>query len=122
MCRLSKGISYGGRVKHGWSLRRRITHENKEGFKHVKEVTRVGLVSSIKSLSKNLDHKGKKALERFLRFLSERIQKAVLFGTDNVGFIICVDILGDSTQAPSNKVSIGNERFLIYINFLKKPT
>jgi hypothetical protein len=48
-------------------LRRRITHENKEGFKHVKEVTRVGLVSSLESLSKNLDHKGKKALERFLR-------------------------------------------------------
>jgi hypothetical protein len=47
-------------------LRRRITHENKEGFKHVKEVTRVGLVSSLESLSKNLDHKGKKALERFL--------------------------------------------------------
>jgi hypothetical protein len=49
-------------------LRRRITHENKEGFKHVKEVTRVRLVSSLESLSKNLDHKRKKVLERFLRF------------------------------------------------------
>lgn len=48
-------------------LRRHITHENKEGFKHVKEVTRVGLVSSLESLGKNLDHKGKKTLERFLR-------------------------------------------------------
>ena len=48
-------------------LRRRITHENKEGFKHVEEVTRVGLISSLESLSKNLDHKRKKVLERFLR-------------------------------------------------------
>jgi hypothetical protein len=48
-------------------LRRHITHENKEGFKHVKEVTRVGLVSSLESLSKNLDHKRKKVLERCLR-------------------------------------------------------
>jgi hypothetical protein len=47
-------------------LRRRMTHENKEGFKHVEEVSRVGLVSSLESLSKNLDHKRKKVLERFL--------------------------------------------------------
>ena len=48
-------------------LRRCITHENKEGFKYVEEVTRVGLISSLESLSKNLDHKREKALERFLR-------------------------------------------------------
>lgn len=48
-------------------LRRRITYENKEGFKHVKEVTRIGLVSSLESLSKNLDHKGEETLKRFLR-------------------------------------------------------
>jgi hypothetical protein len=48
-------------------LRRRITHKNQEGFKHVKEVTRVGLVYSLESLGKDLDHEGKKALERFLR-------------------------------------------------------
>lgn len=54
-------------------LLRRITHEYKEGFKHVKEVTRIGLISSLESLSKNLDHKGKEALKRFLRSRSEKI-------------------------------------------------
>lgn len=94
-------------------LRRRITHENKEGFKHVKEVTRICLVSSLEGLCKNLDHKGKKVLERFLKPSSERIQKAVLFRTNNVGLIICVDILGDSTQTPGNKVGIRNRIFFL---------
>jgi hypothetical protein len=35
----------------------------------------------------------------------------VLFGTDNVGLIICVDILGDCTQAPDNKASIRDRIF-----------
>ena len=40
----------------------------------------------------------------------------MLFGTDYVGLIICVDILGDSTQAPGKKVSIRSRNI-----FLKGP-
>ena len=37
------------------------------------------------------------------------------FRTDNVGLIVCVDILGDSTKASGHKVSIE-------IAIFKKPT
>jgi hypothetical protein len=61
-----------------WS--ERITHEDEEGFKHVEEVTRIGFVSGFEGLSEDLNHKGKKALKGFLKFRSEKIPEAVLFG------------------------------------------
>jgi hypothetical protein len=58
----------------------RITHENEEGFKHVEEMTRIGLISGFEGLSEDPNHKGKEVLERFLRSRSEKIPGAVLFG------------------------------------------
>jgi hypothetical protein len=43
-----------------------MAHENEESFEHVKKLPGVSLISRLKGLSENLNHKWEKALKRFL--------------------------------------------------------
>jgi hypothetical protein len=79
-----------------------FTHEDEQCFKHVEEVARIGLVPCLERLCEDLDHGRKEVLEGFLISKLEGYKKGASVSTHNVGFIICVDVLGDSTEGSGN--------------------